>query len=133
MKCCICGKEIEGYGNSPFPIAGKLCCDTCNNKVVVPYRVFLSSMAKKNVAILITQDEVKLYMPKDKHFTLKELQKVVDGHIELAPRVFDDYLTVVNEEGLIYQLPFNELAYKLFEVEFVGNVLICPQAIFEKP
>lgn len=133
MKCSICGKEITGYANSPFPIAGSICCDVCNNKVIVPYRVFLTTIRTKNMAILITQDEVKLVQPKDKYFTLKELQTAVEGHIEIAPKVMDGYLTVVNEEGLIYGLPFNELAFKMFETELVGNVLIVPEKIFEKP
>lgn len=133
MKCCICGKEIKGYSNNPAPIAGRECCDECNNNVIVPYRVFLSTLGKKNLAILITQNEVRLIQPNDKYFTLKELQTAVEGHIELAPRVFDDFLTVVNEEGLIYNLPFNELAFKMFEVEYYGNVLIVPRDIFEKP
>lgn len=35
MKCCICGKEFEGYGNNPWPIKkeGK-CCDSCNINVI---------------------------------------------------------------------------------------------------
>lgn len=133
MKCSLCGKEIKGYGNNPAPIDGGPCCDECHNKKVVPYRVFLSTFGSKNVAVLITQDEIKLYTPKDKYFTLEELQASVEGYIELAPRIFDDYLTVVNEEGLLNGLPFNNLAHLLFGCEFVGNVLICPDTIFEKP
>ena len=27
-KCCICGKEIKGYGNNPWPVKKEgLCCD----------------------------------------------------------------------------------------------------------
>jgi hypothetical protein len=54
MKCCICGKEIEGYGNNPDGAAwlnpdgsverpkfseGERCCDDCNWKFVIPGRV----------------------------------------------------------------------------------------------
>lgn len=133
MKCCICGKEIIGYDNNPSPIAGRCCCDECQNKVIVPYRVFLSTLAKKNLAILITKDEVKLIQPKNKYFTLEELQEAVEGYIEIAPTILPGYLTVVNEEGLIKGLEFNELSYKIFETEYVGNVLIVPKEIFEKP
>lgn len=133
MRCSICGKDIKGYGNSTPPLVGGDYCDECNSKVIVPYRVFLLSLAKKNIAILITQNEVKLIKPKDRYFTLKELQEAVEGNIEIAPRVLDDYVIVVNEEGLLKGLPYNELAYKLFRVELVGNVLICPLAIFEEP
>lgn len=38
--CCICGEEIEGYGNNPDPVKkeGK-CCDACNTKFVIPARL----------------------------------------------------------------------------------------------
>ncbi len=38
MKCCICGKEISGYGNNPWPLDksdGARCCDECNAKVII--------------------------------------------------------------------------------------------------
>lgn len=130
MNCCICGKDINGYGNNPMPIGGASCCDECNSKVVIPYRTLLSSMKDGGVAMLIKQDHIEL-IRQTKPFTLKQLQVAVEGHIELGPRVFDNYLTVVNEEGLIYGLQYNDLSYKLFGGEYVGNVLICPLKLFE--
>ena len=44
MKCCICGKKIEGHGHNPWPYIkdkGVKCCDECNGKVLVE-RVYLS-------------------------------------------------------------------------------------------
>lgn len=40
MRCCICKKEFDGYGNNPIPIKpdGK-CCDDCNINVVIPARI----------------------------------------------------------------------------------------------
>lgn len=46
MKCCICGKEIKGWGNNPYgalDAQGKTvewkdddeCCDSCNMKYVI--------------------------------------------------------------------------------------------------
>ena len=36
MKCCICKKEIKGYGNNPFPLKNKgRCCDNCNKLVIL--------------------------------------------------------------------------------------------------
>lgn len=33
--CIICGKQIVGYGNDPWPLADSgRCCDTCNSKVI---------------------------------------------------------------------------------------------------
>lgn len=41
-KCCICGKEFEGWGNNPWPInndPNAVCCDECNTNTVVPARI----------------------------------------------------------------------------------------------
>ena len=40
-KCCLCGKEIEGYGNNPSPLKGDICCDECNATILVPLRLYL--------------------------------------------------------------------------------------------
>ena len=133
MKCCICGKEIVGYGNSPSPIAGNRCCDECNMKIVMPVRIFLRSLDNEKHALLIKEQEVQVVKPKDKYFTLKELQTAVDGYIEILPSCFTTYLDVVNEEGRLKGLYFNTIAYLLFDRDYVGNVLVCPKAIFEKP
>lgn len=43
--CVFCGKEFEGYGNNPEPVAHEgRCCDNCNETVVIPAR--LLQMAK---------------------------------------------------------------------------------------
>lgn len=42
MKCCICGKEIVGWGNNPYPASKKVgdrCCDKCNTEIVIPMRI----------------------------------------------------------------------------------------------
>lgn len=37
--CCICGKELEGYGYNPFPVKEEgICCRSCNYSVVIPER-----------------------------------------------------------------------------------------------
>lgn len=39
-KCCICGKEFQGWGNNPWPVKedGE-CCDACNQLKVIPARL----------------------------------------------------------------------------------------------
>lgn len=33
--CCICGKEIIGFGNNPYPLKKEgRCCDDCNSLVI---------------------------------------------------------------------------------------------------
>ena len=35
MKCSICNKDFEGFGNNAEPINDGVCCDDCNNLVLV--------------------------------------------------------------------------------------------------
>jgi len=39
MKCCLCKKQIKGYGNNAQPIKDGRCCDECNLKKVIPARL----------------------------------------------------------------------------------------------
>ena len=63
MKCCICGKEIKGFGNNPEGAVwkthdGKIempefgaedrCCDECNGAFVIPGRMYRMAKAKAN-------------------------------------------------------------------------------------
>ncbi len=40
-RCCICGEELNWYGNNPDPVddfeEGK-CCDVCDKVLVIPFR-----------------------------------------------------------------------------------------------
>lgn len=41
-KCCICGKEFDGWGNNPWPVVKDKkaeCCDDCNWDIVIPARI----------------------------------------------------------------------------------------------
>jgi hypothetical protein len=34
-KCVLCGCELEGYGNNPYPLATEgRCCDSCDMQVI---------------------------------------------------------------------------------------------------
>jgi len=46
------------------------------------------------------------------HVTLEEMQKCVGGYVEFV-YLEDDLVLVVNEEGLINNLPHNEIATKI--------------------
>ena len=40
IKCCICGRPIEGWGNNPWPVENEgECCDICNQNIVLPARI----------------------------------------------------------------------------------------------
>lgn len=82
--------------------------------------------------ILYANGEVRNVEPrKGNTFSLEELQKIVGGFIELVRLNALQYM-VVNDEGLIRNLPYNALATEAFNLAFqpkkglvVGDVLIC--------
>jgi hypothetical protein len=40
MKCSICKNEIIGeHGHNAEPINNGKCCDMCNRKIVIPFRI----------------------------------------------------------------------------------------------
>ena len=58
-------------------------------------------------------------------FTLEELQDFVGGLIERVP--LDEpapFEILVNEEGLIHELPYNDLASMLAKQPLVGNAVV---------
>jgi len=110
MRCSICKNEISGYGHNAFPvIIGGQCCDRCNEKIVIPARLFFETIKKQDYAMLILKDEIRLLKPKKKYFTLKELQEAVEGYIEVYSSCLPGYLNVVNEEGkrVNFNISFN--------------------------
>mgnify|MGYP003149190581 CR=1 FL=1 len=69
-------------------------------------------------AIIIKPNEENVeVIERDKPFELYELQKLVGGLIEVVPHAIGNMglkkLMVVNEEGLILDLPYNEQASNL--------------------
>lgn len=33
--CCMCNKPYEGYGNNAEPIRSGICCDDCNEIIIM--------------------------------------------------------------------------------------------------
>lgn len=84
------------------------------------------------MAVLIKADgQQQKVEPKNcKMFELEELQGYVNGYIEVI-FLDDDTVMVVNEEGKMFGLPYNQLASIKFLQEkgyhepIVGDVLVC--------
>jgi hypothetical protein len=80
--------------------------------------------------IITVDGKLTDYPPKSgKEYTLEELNEAVGGYIEIVD-LGDKYM-VVNEEGKIKDLPYNQLATHVFRRAkgnsdfIVGNVLVC--------
>ncbi len=131
MKCSICGKMINGPGNNPAPLKRKNCCDDCNRQIVIPLRIYLSGGDKTHV-LLIEPNFIMSYLEvKAAKIPLKTLQEMVDGYIQIYPKVDDDFLYIVDEEGIIKGKQLNLLASELFGIKIVGNLVILPKHLFE--
>ena len=79
------------------------------------------------MAQIIKADGTKIDVePKNgRDFQLSELQKVVGGYIETVNTI-DGRLMIVNDEGKLKGLPFNQEATKLIRYDvIVGDVLVC--------
>ena len=40
-KCCICDCSLEGKGNNACPYKRGICCNDCNDRLVIPFRLSL--------------------------------------------------------------------------------------------
>ena len=131
--CSICKKSFNEYGNNPSPFHGGVCCDDCNTKYVVPLRIYQSIHDPKYALHFKEDGTLETLKPKEKYFTLQELQTAVGGYIELYPCRYRDNLIVCDEEGLIKRRTVNTLFANLTSIKLVGDVLLCPTGIFEAP
>lgn len=67
-------------------------------------------------------------------FSLEELQEIVGGYIEIVG-LMDNEIMVINEEGKLIDLPFNETATQMYqEVDgfydyIAGDVLVCDSSM----
>ncbi len=57
--------------------------------------------------------------------TLEQLQKAVGGLIEAVHIVGSKKVMIVNEEGLLKNLPLNPIASQMVRKPIVGDVVIC--------
>lgn len=69
-----------------------------------------------------------------KDYSLEECQAMVDGYIEVALRVTVEgvkMIVLVNEEGLIENLPYNPAASLMCGMDLVGPVAVIPGKMFK--
>ena len=133
FNCLICEKKFIGNMNNSDPFIGGRCCDVCNEKFIIPLRVHEATENKKTAILFKTDGTISYIKPIDNYFTISELQLLVGGNIELYPQKIGGCLIVCNEEGLLINLPKNKL-FKIYSaIALVGNILLCPEMIFERP
>lgn len=92
--CSICGKEFDGLGNNAEPVNDGLCCDKCNNDIVIPRR--LADLDKKKLIDVKKKVESFLndiYKIKFDMLLKEQMQEVADlGNVskEFTDKLFDE-------------------------------------------
>ncbi|MCL2521271.1 MAG: DUF3846 domain-containing protein [Erysipelotrichales bacterium] len=130
--CSLCEKSIMEDAIKSEVFDGKTFCSKCMNKIM-PLKMFLENESPKHALLFKTEGTVEVIRPKDEHFILEEIQKCVNGLIQIYPTPYKEKLIVCNQEGLLKRLPINTWFEKLFQIKLIGDILLCPQAIFERP
>ena len=72
---------------------------------------------------------IKTYPKNGTYYTLEELKEIVGGYIEIV-RLNKKEIMVINEEGKLNNLPYNDnatLRFRFFKTNdfIVGDVLVC--------
>lgn len=104
-----------------------------NEKVALQIKGYESIKEPTSAVLFKADGTVTSIKPKNRYFTLKELQTLVGGLIELYPKRLHGHLIVCNEEGLLLGLRPNLMFKKYANITLVGDVLLCPETIFEEP
>ena len=107
---------------------------------------YIDNLRVTTNSLLITADDppqtwamfLKIIKPENrKKFTLKELQDYVGGYIQVVPLIqpeWKDFVVLVNEEGMLLNLPLNPVSYPLnffLGHKLFGNVLIIHKSNWE--
>lgn len=132
-QCPICIRGFKEHGHNPKPFTGEKVCDECNMKYVIPLRIY-QVIKEENKAVWFKDDGiVETVKPNGKYYTLEELQKLVGGYIEIYPGRYLNHYIVCDEEGIIKKRKYNSIFKALTGVDLFGDVLLCPENIFEEP
>ena len=130
-KCDLCGNKFEGPGHNPAPFNRDICCDECNNNLVLRLRLYLTG-TEPNTLLVIEPNGTLIYVDLEGDTaSLKELQRLVGGYIEVYPKEDENFVFIVDEEGLIKHKPYNVLVKELFDIDVVGPLVLCHRSKFE--
>ena len=131
--CCICGEEYTGYGNNAEPYKEGICCDKCNMKFVIPYRLSKLRSAK-NESLKLTEEELKAWCSDNdaNYYTqdIKNNKVIIRGLKEdLAEydfktkelKVFDYSGTTTQEQNLEDKYDDNYIRDYVYDVDMLDD------------
>lgn len=47
QQCCLCDSKFYGYGHNALPLEDGRCCDDCNYRKVIPFRISILTNREK--------------------------------------------------------------------------------------
>lgn len=131
MICSNCRKEIKNHGHSGAPLFEGKVCDKCNS-LVLKVRQYLLGGNKTEALQLKTNGVLTFYKPEDpKEFSLKEMQSLVGGYIQLYPTKKIPYFIICDEEGIQNNKEYNLTAKIILGFDVVGDIALIPKELFK--
>ena len=102
--CSICGKEYQGYGNNAQPVDDCRCCNDCNSRVVIPFRMYSGRLQeiKKNGGSEVLEIKSRIYNDVTFYY-IKEERILTDNKKMLVKDItLKDLKSAINKLETLY-------------------------------
>ena len=102
--CSICGKEFQGYGNNAQPVDDGRCCNDCNSRVVIPFRMYSGRLQeiKKNGESEVLEIKSRIYNDVTFYY-IKEERILTDNKKMLVKDItLKDLKSAINKLETLY-------------------------------
>lgn len=102
--CSICGKEYQGYGNNAQPVDDGRCCNDCNSRVVIPFRMYSGRLQeiKKNGESEVLEIKSRIYNDVTFYY-IKEERILTDNKKMLVKDItLKDLKSAINKLETLY-------------------------------
>ncbi|MCL2521270.1 MAG: hypothetical protein FWE36_00245 [Erysipelotrichales bacterium] len=130
--CSICETKIVGYDCNPHPFKGDVCCEACNQTIVMPVRLYQGYQSPKYALLFKANETIQTVRPKKEFFKLEDLQETLGGNVEVYITTFMSSVLVYKSNGKMKRLPKNKLFEKLSDKELPGEVLMIPVGMLNR-
>lgn len=102
--CSICGKEFQGYGNNAQPVDDGRCCNDCNSRLVIPFRMYSGRLQeiKKNGESEVLEIKSRIYNDVTFYY-IKEERILTDNKKMLVKDItLKDLKSAINKLETLY-------------------------------
>lgn len=102
--CSICGKEYQGYGNNAQPVDDGRCCNDCNSRVVIPFRMYSGRLQeiKKNGESEVLEIKSRIYNDVTFYYIKEERILTDNKKILVKDITLKDLKSAINKLETLY-------------------------------